>query len=118
MRKAFKFFLMLLISMAFLYFPIYSQTKTGTIEGTVFVESGERIYAGVSIKLSSPNLIGGDQATITNEKGKFRFVALPTGIYTLTVSHEGFKPQKHSNLRLHAGKTLTVDFVMELGQNL
>jgi hypothetical protein len=101
--------------MTFLYFPIQSQTKTGTIEGTVFLENGQAVTA-VTVTVTSPNLIGEKQATVSNEKGKFRFVALPTGTYMLTVTMEGFKPQKHSNLRLHAGKTITVDFVLEMGQ--
>ncbi|GAG56138.1 unnamed protein product, partial [marine sediment metagenome] len=60
-------------------------------------------------------LIGGDRVKITDAEGKYRFVALQVGTYTLNVKLSGFTPQMQSDLRLSIGRTLTVDFTLEIG---
>ncbi len=115
MRKASELILVLLLSLAIFHLPIYSQSReNGAIQGRVTTDTGE-FLPGVEVKLSSPNLIGGDQFVISSESGKFRFVALPPGTYSVTATLEGFTPARQDNVRLHAAMTLQVTLVLEVG---
>jgi len=98
----------------FLLISFFAHAQTTEIQGKVTSPEGEPL-PGVGVILSSPNLIGGDQSRITDSEGKFRFVALLPGTYSVEAKLQGFTPQKHSDLRLSQGKTLTVDFALEIG---
>ncbi len=101
----------------FLLICFFAQAQsqgTGAIVGKVTSPDGE-ILPGVEIKLSSPDLIGGDKATISNNNGRYRFVALPRGVYSVEARLQGFTPQKTEDIRLSVQMTLKVDFVLEVG---
>lgn len=94
--------------------PAYSQSKeNGAIEGKVFSE--EQALPGVEITISSPNLMGGKRVTVTNAEGKYRFVAIPYGEYTVEARLEGFATIKKTDIKVTVGKTSSVDFAMQLG---
>jgi len=115
MKKVSKIALLLLLSLGILHLPIYSQSReNGAIQGRVTTDTGE-FLPGTEVKLSSPNLIGGNQFAITDGSGKFRFVALPPGTYSVTATLAGFTPARQENLRLHAQVTLTVTLVLAVG---
>ena len=99
---------------AFLLISFLAQAQTLKIEGKVLSSDGEAL-PGAEVILTSPNLIGGDRVKITDAEGKYRFVALQVGTYTLNVKLSGFTPQMQSDLRLSIGRTLTVDFTLEIG---
>jgi len=70
----------LLILLSPLYF--YGQSReTGIIQGKVLDEEGNPL-PGVSITLSSPNMMG-TRSTVSDNEGRFRFPALPSGLYTI-----------------------------------
>ena len=115
MKKFLKISLSMLCALVFLCSLVQAQSEgTGAIVGKVTSPDGE-ILPGVEISLSSPDLIGGDQATVTNDSGRYRFVALPRGIYSVEARLQGFTPQKREDIRLSIQMTLTVDFVLEVG---
>ena len=64
----------------------YSQDQT-ELKGLVTDQQGA-IIVGVDIVLSAPG--GQTYKTKTNEKGEYRIAAIAKGIYTLTISGEGF----------------------------
>jgi hypothetical protein len=70
-------------------------------------EAGEYL-PDATVKLTSPNMIGGDKTVITEANGQFRFVALLPGTYALESTLAGFDTQTVSNIRVSSGKTLTV----------
>ena len=39
---------------------------------------------GVTVSITSPNLIGGARTAVTDEQGVYRFTLLPGGTYTVT----------------------------------
>lgn len=98
----------------FLLISFTLQAQTLTIEGKVMSTDQEPL-PGATVLLSSPNLIGGVRTKITNTEGRYRFVGLMPGTYTLRVELQGFKPQLQEDLRLSEGRTLTVDFNLEVG---
>ena len=45
---------------------------------------GEVALPGVTVSITSPNMIGGARTAVTDEQGVYRFTLLPGGIYTVT----------------------------------
>jgi hypothetical protein len=70
--------------------PSFAQVARGTILGTVTDES-RALLPGVTLTLTSPALPGGPSTVVTDEQGRYRFVDLPPGTYTLTAILSGFK---------------------------
>jgi len=85
----------------------------GAVEGIVATPEGE-VLPGVEVTISSQSLIGGAQSLVTNAKGRFRFSALPPGVYTVEAKLAGFTPQAKKDLRISVGTTLRVDFVLQV----
>ncbi|HZX09868.1 MAG TPA: TonB-dependent receptor [Acidobacteriota bacterium] len=105
----------LCLMFAFLLTLGFAQAKYGVIEGKVADAEGTPL-PGVTIQVSSPDLIGGAQVKITDQNGRFRFPALLPGMYMVEASLEGFIPAKRGNVRLFVGQTITVDLVLEIGK--
>ncbi len=94
----------------------YAQSgTTGSIEGKVIDEEGNPL-PGAQIKLSSPDLIGGAQSKAATAEGRFRFVALPRGVYILEASIAGFMTAKRGDIQIFVGQTITVDLVLRIGK--
>lgn len=96
------------------YSPLQSQSKEyGTLVGKV-LNDGTPV-PGVAVSASSENLIGGARMAVSNEDGRFRFVALPPGIYELTAKLDGFKVSKKTGIRVSVNTTLEIDLDLEVG---
>ncbi len=94
----------------------YAQSgTTGSIEGKIIDEEGNPL-PGAQVKVSSPDLIGGVQSKATTAEGRFRFVALPRGSYTLEASLAGFTTAKRGDIQIFVGQTITVDLVLKIGK--
>src|SRR5262245_37532448 len=59
-----------------------AQLATGTISGTVQDASGA-VIPGVTVHVSNPGTIGGNQQVITNERGAYQFTRLVPGSYSV-----------------------------------
>lgn len=68
----------------------------------------------VLIKIESPDLIGGPRTTSSNQQGRFRFLELPPGSYTITSNLAGYKTAVLNNVRLSAGLSTDVPIDMTL----
>ena len=90
-----------------------AQGLTGTLIGTVKDEQGGAL-SGARVQLTSPALIGGPVALLTNDKGQLRFLSLAPGLYQLAVEHQGFMPYREDDLRIGAGATLERTAVLKL----
>lgn len=108
-----------LVVMCMLFFTtasIHSQSKeTGALQGSITLEDGSAV-PGVLVKLSSASVAGADKTTLTTENGKYRFVGLSPGVYTVTASLEGFAKAKQENVRVSVGKTFTIDLTLKQGK--
>ena len=68
-----------------------SAQGVGGIGGTVSDQSGA-VLPGVTVTLSNPlGTIGGNQETVTDERGAFQFVRLVPGTYTVRAELSGFR---------------------------
>ncbi len=84
--------------------PILAAT-TGNLTGTVVDHSGP--LPGATVGLSGSGLPAGAQ-TITDAQGKFRFLAVPPGLYTITVSIGDRPPVSRSGIVASAGETTAI----------
>lgn len=113
MRKSVLATLALAFAVAGLCLPLSSQIReTGTIHGYIQDEQNE-VLPGATVKISGPNLIGGEKSYISDQKGYYRFPNLPVGSYTVFVELPGFAKVVREISRLSANQSLTVDFVMK-----
>jgi hypothetical protein len=102
--------LMLIISLT----TAFSQTRTGILTGRVSDDQGE-FLPGISLKISSPNLIGGNRVAVTNVRGLYRFIDLPPGVYDLKAELQGFQTFAQTDIRVRLGLTTTINIEMKMG---
>ncbi len=91
----------------------YSQIReSGAIQGNATDKTGAPL-PGVTITLTGTSLIGGARTFLTDAKGFYRFPSIPPGPYTVSAELTGFVKLVKEKIQLHAGVTLTVEFLME-----
>ena len=113
MKSGFRFTL-ILAACLLLVAPLVVAQTTGTIEGTVTDQNGGTL-PGVTVEAKSPNLQGMRTATTAND-GRYRFVSLPPGMYTVSASLSGFSTvQKTAQVTLDA--TSTMVFALASGRS-
>src|SRR5215467_6608249 len=94
--------------------PAFSQAATGGIAGTVKDSTGA-VIPGVTVSLSNPGVIGGNQETVTNEQGRYQFTRLVPGTYSVKAELTGFRPSQLNNLNIAADFTARGDMTLEVG---
>ena len=104
---------MLALSMMLVGTSVMAQTSTtGTIEGTVLDINGAAV-PGVTVTVTSPNLITPQSAT-TNDEGNYRILNLPPGRYTVSVSaSKGFAEFKQENVEVNLSRTSSVEVKLQ-----
>ncbi|MGE0044063.1 MAG: carboxypeptidase-like regulatory domain-containing protein [Vicinamibacterales bacterium] len=66
-----------------------AQSLTGTITGRAADSSGG-LLPGVTVTITSPQMIGGARDAVTDDQGVYRFTLLPGGTYVVSFSLPGF----------------------------
>jgi Carboxypeptidase regulatory-like domain len=87
-------------------FPLWSQTTSGSISGTVVDPQGGSV-PNATVKLTNTSTRAGSIAS-TDGSGRFVFPSLLPSTYTLEVAVQGFKTYKQSGLVLNANSALPV----------
>lgn len=87
---------------------------SATIDGVVSDESGAAL-PGVAVTASSPALQVQQVSTITDEQGRYRFIDLPRGSYSLKFELAGFEPLVRQGLELTAGFAARVNTTLKVG---
>jgi hypothetical protein len=102
MKSVYRFSLALAVALLLLApFASLAQT-TGTIEGQITDQSGAAL-PGVTIELTGARLSGATKTAVTAADGRYRFLALVPGEYTVTATLAGFgKVQKKATVSLDA----------------
>ena len=83
---------------------------TGTVRDT----SGA-VLPGVTVEATSPVLIEGTKAAVTDANGAYRIVDLRPGTYTLVFSLTGFKAARFEGVELRTDFTATFNANLEVG---
>jgi len=107
-----------LITLALILFLLVGGTalaqvnpNEGRILGRVLDDQGNPL-PGVSVEATSPKLVG-KAATVTDNGGYFRLLALPSGTYEITFTLQGFKTIIRKDIILKLGDTINVNVNME-----
>jgi hypothetical protein len=93
--------------------PAHAQATTGTISGIVTDES-KAILPGVTVQVKSMET-GATRSLVTDERGGFRALNLPPGIYSVTAELQGFTQAKRENLLLEIGRDVNADLSLKIG---
>ena len=93
--------------------PAYAQTATGNITGRAVDASGGAL-PGVTVSITSPNLIGGARTAVTDDEGVYRFTQLPGGAYVVKFELPGFTTLNVEGVNLSGGSTMTINGKMEV----
>ena len=104
------------LALAFLAVAVMStgaraQELRGRIAGVVTDDSGA-VVPGVTVTATSPALIQ-PQTTNSGSDGNYRFPALPSGVYSLTYSLQGFQTVRREGIRVTLNQTFTIDAKMK-----
>ena len=93
--------------------PVMAQEQTGGIEGVVLDAQGG-VLPGVTVEATGTKLVG-TAVSVTEERGIFRFPALPPGSYDLVATLEGFSPAGVNDIELALGQILKVQLTLQIG---
>jgi hypothetical protein len=94
--------------------PSWAQsTSTGTVVGVVTDPSGA-VVAGVTVTLTDATTKT-PRATTSNSSGRYTYVDVPPGIYSITVSKQGFSTSQAEHQEVQVGTTLTINLALQVG---
>ncbi len=94
--------------------PAWSQvTTTGSVSGQVTDQQNAAI-PGAEVKLFEAST-NSTQSTVTNEAGRYIFVSVPSGIYDITVTKDGFTAFKVSRQQVSVGIAVTINAALSIG---
>jgi hypothetical protein len=90
-----------------------AQVQTGSILVRAVDDQGA-LVPGVTVTISSPVLVAGAMAGVTDAGGVNRFPSLVPGTYTIKLELAGFQTITRENIVVLVGQTTPVDFSMKL----
>jgi len=92
---------------------LFAQSQSGTIVGTV-TDQGGAVVPGATVELTNQGTQF-SRAVPVNTSGQYVASSVPTGRYTITVQHPGFRKLVRANIELTAADTLSVDLTLTVG---
>ena len=89
-----------------------AQETSSDIAGTVSSDAGGPV-AGATVTIRS-TATGLTRSSTTNDSGEYVIRNLPVGTqsYTMTVSRDGYTPERRDGLSINLGSTTTEDFTL------
>jgi len=112
MKKLWSVLSLLLLCLALTSTAVAQQITTGTIQGTVTDPSGAVVPAA---EIQAKNLDTNLTRTLsTDSDGRFVFLLLPPGRYTLTVTKEGFATLVQENVTLTVGQVINLSLPLQV----
>ena len=100
----------ILIPLAAVRLP--AQTESGTFTGTIYDPSAAAVPNATIIMIGQS---GTRDMTTSDASGSFQFANLPAGHYEMEVLKPGFKPYIASSVSLEAGRDLSQDATLAMG---
>jgi hypothetical protein len=87
---------------------------TGRIFGTVSDPTGALVAQATIVARNEAT--GNEQITRADESGNFLFSSLPVGVYTITVTHPGFRSYRQQSVTLEVDQALNLEIALQLGE--
>ena len=98
-----KLYLFLVSLLFILLLPLAALSQTGTIEGTVYDGSTNAPVVGAEV-----HILGTDERQITDTEGKFWFIKIAPGTYTMSITHATYGTPTETDIEVSAGHTTQV----------
>lgn len=98
------------VALAGLGLSAVAQESAGNIFGHATDEQGSGV-PGATVTLTGP---GAPSSTVTDANGRFRFLSVPPGRYTIVVTMSGFATVTRENVVVTLGKNTDADVAMKL----
>jgi outer membrane receptor protein involved in Fe transport len=92
---------------------VRAQTSYGSVVGTV-TDSVGALIAGAHVQLTN-KATNAEQAAVTGTAGTYTFINLNPGIYSLTVTNQGFKSATNSQVEVSIGGVTRADLALQVG---
>ncbi len=92
---------------------MHGQENYGTVSGLVADPTGASV-AGAKLELTSASLPRPLEVK-SDEQGKFFFLRVPSGTYSLAVSKDGFSRYTQRNLVVNLGSAVTITAALKVG---
>lgn len=108
----FAFLFVVLLAVA-LVRSAHSQLVGGTIAGDV-VDGGGAAVVGAEVLIQNVET-GGVRHLLSSNSGTFSAPSIPIGVYTVSVTHEGFAPLKQTGISVAVGQGVAVHLVLNVG---
>src|SRR3954453_11619149 len=102
-RAIYLTFLLLVVAV-----PALAQVQSGNIYGTVLSGDDKSPLPGATVTLTGG---GAPSVQTTDAQGKFRFLGLSPGTYSLKSEIEGFSPIDQDNVIVNIGRNTTVEIL-------
>jgi hypothetical protein len=90
-----------------------AQSNYGALRGIVTDVQGASVTSATVALTAEDTKIS--RTTTTNGAGEYVFSAVAPGVYTVTVTTDGFKKSESKGIRVDAGNTIPLDVRLELG---
>ena len=94
------FFVPLLLA---LILPLAALSRTGTIEGTIYDGSTNAPVVGAGV-----HILGTDERQTTDTAGKFWFIEIAPGTYTVSIVHAMYDTPTETDINVTAGHTTQI----------
>ena len=85
---------------------------TGSVQGTVKDAKGG-VLPGVTVTAYSDALVARKVTTVTDERGVYRFPALPPGRYVIEADLSGFVTVRSENVTINLARALVIDIMLQ-----
>lgn len=92
---------------------LVAQSDRGAVTGSVSDASGAAI-PGVKIK-ATQSATNFSREVSSTDTGKYVIPELPAGVYSLTVTHPGFKTYTQAGITVGVSQVATIDVVLQVG---
>ena len=83
--------------------PLAALSETGTIEGTVYDGSTNAPVVGAEV-----HLLGTDELQMTDMAGKFWFIEIAPGTYTVSITHTMYSTPTETDIEVSGGHTTQI----------
>ena len=93
--------------------PLYSQTGTSTIRGTITDPNG-RVVASATVTITNV-ATNGNRTTTSTDSGTYVFDLIPPAEYRLAVEAKGFKTNVVDNVKALVGKPTEANVQLQVG---
>jgi hypothetical protein len=103
----------LFVTLLLVVLPAAGQIDRANLNGTVLDPSGASA-PNLQVEVEEPDT-GLKRETTTGSSGVYSIGSLPTGMYNLTVTGNGFKTFQEKGIELSVGQTRTLNVQLQLG---